>query len=71
MDDKTISLEEFKGLIRARLTEAPSLRQCAAELGITHAYLSRILNTALPPGPKVLKRLGYARVIRYTRKIGK
>ncbi len=68
MDEtKTISLDELKGLLRARVTEADSQRKAATALGITHAYLSKLLCTALPPGPKVLDALGYTRVTRYAK----
>jgi predicted DNA-binding protein (UPF0251 family) len=69
MDEpKTVSLDEIKGLLRARVTEADSQRQCAADLHISHAYLSRLLTTALPPGQKVLRAIGYQRIVRYQKK---
>ena len=63
---KTISLVEFKGLVRARVTEAVSLRQCARDLGVQAAGLSRLLTKAhVQPGPQLLKIFGYRRVVRY------
>lgn len=63
---KTISLAEFKGLVRARVTEAESLRQLATMLGTSAAGISRLLtHSDAVPGPKVLKIFGYRRVTRY------
>jgi hypothetical protein len=60
---KVISLEEFKNLIKARVTEAPSLRQLAPTLGTTAATLSRLLvHDDAKPGPSLLKRMGYRRI---------
>ncbi len=65
---KTISLDDFKNLVRARVTEAPSLRQLAPTLGTTAAALSRLLVHAdAKPGPSLLKRLGYRRIEMYER----
>ena len=65
---KTLSLTEFKSIVRARLTEADSLRQLAPTLGTTAATLSRLLSRPeTVPGPRLLRVLGYRRVVRYER----
>lgn len=57
---KTISLAEFKNLLRARVTEADSLRQCAKALGVSPAHLSHVLtHPAEMPGPRLMAKLGY------------
>lgn len=64
--NKTISLSEFKGLVRARVTEAESLRKLATTLGTSAAALSRLLTHAeAVPGPALLKIFGYRRAVRY------
>ena len=64
---KTITLADLKGILRARVTEAPSLRAAATPLAITPAWLSKLLTSTRPPGPKLLRTLGYRRVVLYER----
>ena len=67
---KTITLTDLKGVVRARVTEASSLRQCARDLGLTAATISSLLcHAKRKPGPKVLRALGYERVERYQRTV--
>lgn len=51
-------------LLRRRL-DGKTQTALAAELGITPAYLSDILNFRREPGRRVLKALGLRRVISY------
>lgn len=68
MTTKTITFDELKGLLRARVTVSHSLRQCAGDLGVSPAYLSKILITKKASiGPSVLKALGYEAVTVYRR----
>ena len=65
-EGKMISLEELKNLVRARLTEAPSLRQLAPKLDASPATVSQLLTKAsVKPGPRLLKALGYKAVTVY------
>lgn len=65
---KTLSLSEFKSILRARVMEADSLRKLAPALGTTAQTLSRLLSKAeTVPGPQLLRVLGYRRVVRYER----
>jgi hypothetical protein len=66
MTNKTISLEELKGLLVARVTEATSLRACARALGVSASYLSKVLITKNATiGPQLIKALGYQTITVY------
>lgn len=66
---KTLALGDVKNLLRARVTEAASLRACARTLGVSAAHLSNVLVHAQhKPGPKLLRALGYKKVEMYLRK---
>lgn len=66
MTKKTISFDELKGLLRARVTVSTSLRECARHLEVSPAYLSRILATPNAKiGPRVVTALGYRAITRY------
>jgi len=63
---KTITLDELKGLVQARVTDGESLRKVAPTLGASAATLSRLLLHAhVRPGPKLLRVLGYQPVTMY------
>ena len=47
--------------LRALVKRAGSQRALAAEMGITQAYLSDVLNGHRHPGPAILKFLGLTR----------
>lgn len=63
---KRISLEDFKGLVKARVTEGQSLRKVAPTLNVSAMTLSFLLrNRSARPGPRLLRALGYRAVTVY------
>lgn len=68
MTGKTITLEELKGILKARITESTSLRAVSRALGISAATLSSLLlHNGRKPGPKILQAMGYERLEMYRR----
>lgn len=68
MTGKTITLEDLKGILRARITESTSMRAVSRALGISAATLSSLLlHHGRKPGPKLLSALGYERLEMYRR----
>jgi len=65
----TISRDEFKGLLRARVTQTRSLRAAARSLGVSASYLSRMLTTDSDVGPTLCRALGYRRIVAYQRSL--
>lgn len=65
---KTITESELLGIVRARVTESQSQMCVAADLGISRATLNLVLNGRHPPTPKLLKALGYQRVMMYRKR---
>jgi len=65
---KNITLDELKGILRARITESTSLRAVSRALGVSAATLSSLLlHNGRKPGPKLLQALGYERLEMYRR----
>lgn len=65
---KVLTGEEVKTILEARLNEAVSLRACAAALGVSPAYLSRVMRArSTRLGPTIVKALGYREVYMYER----
>jgi transcriptional regulator with XRE-family HTH domain len=61
---KSMPSPDPRTLIRRRL-DGKTQAALAAELGITPAYLSDILNFRREPGRRVLKALGLQKVVSY------
>ena len=53
-------------LLEARLERAGTVKNLAADLGISATYLADILSRRSEPGPKVLAALGLKRESRYS-----
>ena len=65
---KTLTLNQLKGILRARVDEAPSLRRLAPSLGMTASGISRLLVHAdAKPGPTLLRALGYRKIEMYVK----
>lgn len=62
---KQITSEQLREVLRARAIEAKSLRRLAAKLGVSPAYLSKVLTRNIEPGPTICKALGYRLVLAY------
>lgn len=62
---KVITQDELKNVLRARVTESTSMRECARELGVTAAHVSSVLLGDGRLGPKLLRALGYRSVPMY------
>lgn len=52
-------------LLREQVQRRSSLRALAREWKCSAPYVSDVLLGKRPPGPKILKRLGLKRVVRY------
>ena len=57
--------EDLLSLLRDRAYEAGSLTRYARAHGFTVQYLSEVLARTRRPGPKILKALGYKKVVEY------
>lgn len=64
---KTITEAELLNVLQARVTEAESQTAVAKTLGIAKQSLSKTLAGKLPPGPGLIRALGYRRVFMYTK----
>lgn len=63
---KALTLDELKGLVRARVTANQSQLIAARELGVSPQVLNSLLLYAhRKPGPMMLRALGYRRVEMY------
>lgn len=66
---KTLTREALISLVRARLTEADTQAQVASDLRISRQTLSQLLTGRYAPGPRVLKALGYRKVVMYEKAV--
>ena len=68
-DDRMNYYTEFEMVKRLTdvVRKAGSQKEAARRLGISPQYLHDILGRGRPIGPKVLKALGYRRVVVYVR----
>lgn len=64
---KIITSEDFLNLLRARITSADNQSELAAELGISRQYVWEMAAGKRPPGPRLLRALGYEKVTMYRR----
>lgn len=64
---KTITVDDVRAIVQARVAEAESVRQAAKALKVSATSILDVLRGAYPPGPRLLKALGYRRVELYTR----
>lgn len=62
-----ITPEELADSLEKMAAAWGSQKNLAKHLGIGNGYLSDIINRVRPASNKVAKKLGYLRVVRYTR----
>jgi plasmid maintenance system antidote protein VapI len=70
MAKQEITQEEIIKIIEEMVEKWGSQRSVADQLEISAAFLSDILNGNRPVSNKVAKRLGYRKVVKYTREGG-
>lgn len=59
----TLTLRQLRKYIAAEVKAAESLRGLAADVGISHAYLSNFLRSPqMAPGPAILRAFGFQQV---------
>lgn len=64
---KTITEDDLLLVLHARVAEAETQAAVAKALGVPKQSLSKTLAGKLPPGPTLIRALGYRRVVMYTR----
>lgn len=64
---KPLDLDGLLDFLRDACTEAGNQTLFAAKHGVSTVYLRDILSRNRPPGPKVLKALGFRKVVLYER----
>ena len=65
MSDKLISLDKLLSLLAAEVASVGGQAQFAKSADCSQAYVADILAGKRSPGPKILKALGFEKVIRY------
>lgn len=65
MSDKLINLDSLLSLLSAEVAGAGGQARFAKSAGCSQAYVADILAGKRSPGPKILKALGFKKVIRY------
>lgn len=58
---KTYRVTALLAELRLAVVEAGSVRAWAEANGVSHVYVSDVLNFGAKPGPKILRILGYAK----------
>lgn len=65
-----ITQEEILEIIREMAKKWDTQKELAEQLGISNAYMSDILAGIRPVSSGVARRLGYRRIVKYTREGG-
>lgn len=61
--------DELAELVKSRLTEGKTLKDLAAELGVSYPFLASFVRRAWPHAqPRLVEALGYEPTRRYRRK---
>lgn len=59
----TLTVKQFKTMLRDRLAAAGSYRKLAAQLGVNHSHLCEVINqSAREPDPAIVTACGYRKV---------
>lgn len=65
MSDKLINLDSLLSLLSAEVSSVGGQKQFANSAGVSQAYVADILAGKRSPGPKILRALGFEKVILY------
>lgn len=65
VERKIIGIKELLSIIREQVERAGGQKAFAETSGLSSGYVNEILAEKRPPGPKMLKFLGYRRVVNY------